>query len=227
MGSSEAAELAKLAETTYRDVNIALANQFALYSEQVGIDVYQVIEACNSQTFSHIHQPGVAVGGHCIPIYPHLYLHGDPNASVVAASRSANKSMPSHAVDLLQNGLGNLSNKRVVVLGLAYRGGVKEDAFSGAWDLVKEISDRGGTPLVHDPLYTSSEIKELGLEPYHLGDNCDAVILQANHREYADLAPETFPGVTYMIDGRNSLNSNLRANIPHSIIGVGKTAKTN
>jgi nucleotide sugar dehydrogenase len=227
LGSAEAAEMAKLAETTYRDVNIALANQFAVYAEKIGVNIYEVIQACNSQYFSHIHQPGVAVGGHCIPIYPHLYLHGDPNASVVAASRSANKSMPSHAVDLLQTGLGNLSNKRVVVLGLAYRGGVKEDAFSGAWDLVSEISDRGGTPLVHDPLYTSSEIEELGLEPYQLGENCDAIILQANHKEYADLAPANFPGVTYMIDGRNSLNSNLRSNIPHSIIGVGKTGQTN
>jgi nucleotide sugar dehydrogenase len=70
LGSCEAAELAKLAETTYRDVNIALANQFALFSESHGIDVQKVIDASNSQPFSHIHRPGIAVGGHCIPIYP-------------------------------------------------------------------------------------------------------------------------------------------------------------
>ena len=68
LGSSEASELAKLAETTYRDVNIALANQFALFSETHGIDVQKVIDASNSQPFSHIHRPGIAVGGHCIPI---------------------------------------------------------------------------------------------------------------------------------------------------------------
>src|SRR6478735_10641298 len=74
LGSAEAAELAKLAETTYRDVNIGLANQFGKFAAAHGIDVHQVIEASNSQPYSHIHRPGIAVGGHCIPVYPRLYL---------------------------------------------------------------------------------------------------------------------------------------------------------
>jgi nucleotide sugar dehydrogenase len=78
LGSAEASEMAKLAETTYRDVNIGLANQFARYADQQGIDVMKVIEACNSQPYSHIHRPGIAVGGHCIPIYPQMYLWNDP-----------------------------------------------------------------------------------------------------------------------------------------------------
>ena len=68
MGGAEAAEMAKLAETTYRDVNIGLANQFARYADAAGIDVARVIEACNSQPYSHIHRPGIAVGGHCLPV---------------------------------------------------------------------------------------------------------------------------------------------------------------
>jgi nucleotide sugar dehydrogenase len=221
LGSSEAAEMAKLAETTYRDVNIALANQFALFAEKVSVDVFDVIEACNSQNFSHIHQPGVAVGGHCIPIYPHLYLHGDPDATLVTASRAANKSMPMHAVELLKNGLGEIVGKRVVVLGLSYRGGVKEHAFSGAWDLVSEIASRGGIPLVHDPLYTSIEIAELGLLPFELNDQCDGIIFQANHAEYKNLTPDNFPGVQFLVDGRNSSNTSLRSKIPFTVIGVG------
>ena len=98
MGSAEAAEMAKLAETTYRDVNIGLANQFAKFADKNGIDVYAVIEACNSQPYSHIHQPGIAVGGHCIPVYPRLYLHNDPDATIVAAAREANAGMPEYAV---------------------------------------------------------------------------------------------------------------------------------
>ena len=74
LGSVEAAELAKLAETTYRDVNIGLANTFAMYADSIGVDIFAVIEASNSQPFSHIHQPGIAVGGHCIPVYPRFYL---------------------------------------------------------------------------------------------------------------------------------------------------------
>jgi nucleotide sugar dehydrogenase len=221
LGSAEAAEMAKLAETTYRDVNIALANQFATYAEKIGVDIYEVIQACNSQNFSHIHQPGVAVGGHCIPIYPHLYLHGDPDATVVSASRLANKSMPRHAVQLLNQGLGSLAGKKIVILGLTYRGGVKEHAFSGAWDLVDEVTAIGGIPLVHDPMYTRQEITELGLAPFELNQPCDGIIFQSNHAEYAQLISQNFPGAKFLVDGRNSTNDSLRSNIPHSIIGVG------
>ena len=84
MGSAEAAELTKLAETTYRDVNIALANEFARFADRTGIDIDRVIAAANSQPFSHIHRPGVAVGGHCIPVYPRFYLDADHEARLPA-----------------------------------------------------------------------------------------------------------------------------------------------
>src|SRR5262245_35450308 len=98
LGSAEASEMAKLAETTYRDVNIGLANQFARFAATHGIDALKVIEASNSQPYSHIHRPGIAVGGHCIPIYPRFYLWNDPEATVVAAARAANAAMPEYAV---------------------------------------------------------------------------------------------------------------------------------
>ena len=108
LGSAEASELAKLAETTYRDVNIGLANQFARYATGAGIDVHQVIEAANSQPYSHIHRPGIAVGGHCIPVYPRLYLWNDPDATVVRAAREANAAMPDYTIGLLEGAYGDL-----------------------------------------------------------------------------------------------------------------------
>ena len=72
MSSAETAEFAKLADTTYRDVNIALANEFARYADRIGVDMLEVIAGANSQPYSHIHQPGIGVGGHCIPVYPAL-----------------------------------------------------------------------------------------------------------------------------------------------------------
>ncbi len=130
LGSAEAAEMAKLAETTYRDVNIGLANQFARFAADNGIDVHQVIEASNSQPYSHIHLPGMSVGGHCIPVYPRLYLWNDPEATVVRAARAANADMPAYTVGLAAEMAGGLAGKRVAVLGASYRGGVKETAFS-------------------------------------------------------------------------------------------------
>jgi nucleotide sugar dehydrogenase len=202
LGSAEASELAKLAETTYRDVNIGLANQFARFAATAGIDVYQVIEASNSQPYSHIHQPGIAVGGHCIPVYPRLYLWNDPEATVVRAARAANADMPDYTVGLLEGAHGDLAGARVAVLGAAYRGGVKETAFSGVFATVDALRSRGATPLVHDPMYTDDELRALGFEPYHIGEKIDAAVLQADHAEYAKLGPDDLPGISTFVDGR-------------------------
>ncbi|RAY14222.1 nucleotide sugar dehydrogenase [Actinomadura craniellae] len=201
LGSAEAAELAKLAETTYRDVNIGLANQFARYADTVGVDVTAVIEACNSQPYSHIHRPGIAVGGHCIPVYPQMYLWNDPAATVVRAAREANVAMPGYAVDLLAAAYGDLSGAGVLVLGAAYRGGVKETAFSGVFPLVEGLRARGAVPYVADPMYTAAELAALGLPP-HAGEPVTAAVVQADHVEYQTLAPADLPGVRVLVDGR-------------------------
>jgi nucleotide sugar dehydrogenase len=219
LGSAEAAELAKLAETTYRDVNIGLANQFARYAATAGIDVYQVIEASNSQPYSHIHQPGIAVGGHCIPVYPRLYLWNDPDATVVSAARAANAAMPDYAVALLDGAFGDLSDARVVVLGAAYRGGVKETAFSGVFCVVDALRERGAVPLVHDPLYSDEEIERLGFAPYHLGEPVDAAVVQADHAEYRALGPADLPGVRVVIDGRRVSTPEAWPGIVYRVIG--------
>jgi nucleotide sugar dehydrogenase len=202
MGSAEAAEMAKLAETTYRDVNIGLANQFAKFADKSGIDVYKVIEACNSQPYSHIHQPGIAVGGHCIPVYPRLYLHNDPEATVVAAAREANASMPEYAVSRLEEVYGDLTGATVAVLGAAYRGGVKETAFSGVFAVVDALRARGAKVVVHDPLYSDEELEAFGWEPFHLGDATNAAIIQADHREYGELVASDLAGTRVLLDGR-------------------------
>ena len=221
LGSAEASEMAKLAETTYRDVNIGLANQFALYADKVGIDVHKVIEASNSQPFSHIHRPGIAVGGHCIPIYPRMYLWNDPEASVVRAAREHNASMPAHVVDQLAGVLGDLSGLRVVVLGAAYRGGVKETAFSGVFPTVEALAARGATPLVHDPMYTDTELRALGLEPYGTGEPVDAAVVQADHAEYATLGPDDLPGVRLLVDGRGITDPARWSGVPRLLLGAG------
>lgn len=207
LGTPEASEMAKLAETTYRDVNIGLANQFALFAQDNGIDVYAVIEACNSQPFSHIHTPGIAVGGHCIPIYPRMYLWNDPAATVVRAAREANAEMPIHSVARLEAEFGSVKGKKVVVLGAAYRGGVKETAFSGVFPTVNELKRLGANVVVHDPMYTDDELRHEGFEPFHFGETADAAILQADHTEYLNLTNKELPGVSVILDGRNIIKS--------------------
>ena len=220
LGTSEASEMAKLAETTYRDVNIALANQFAMFAEGANIDIAKVIAASNSQPYSHIHQPGIAVGGHCIPIYPRFYLWNDPQATVVQAAREANAAMPAHAVSLLKDALGTLKGKKIAVLGISYRGGVKESAFSGVFATVASLKNEGAEIFVHDPMYTDEEITRLGFTPYVLGEPVDGMILQADHSEYKKLASSQFPGVKAVVDGRRALDSSAFSGVDFRVIGA-------
>lgn len=222
MGTAEAAEMAKLAETTYRDVNIGLANQFGKYAAANGIDVYKVIGACNSQPYSHIHRPGIAVGGHCIPVYPRLYLWTDPDATIVRTAREANMTMPQYCVDQAASVLGDLSGKKIVVLGASYRGKVKETAFSGVFPTVDILAKVGADVSVHDPMFTDEELGKFGFKAYHIGDPVDGALLQADHPEYAELTPADLPGIKVLVDGRHVVDPAVWGDVEVIVVGDGE-----
>jgi UDP-N-acetyl-D-glucosamine dehydrogenase len=202
--SAESAEFVKLAETTYRDVNIALANQFAMYADKIGVNVYEVIESSNSQKFSHIHEPGISVGGHCIPIYPQFYLWSDPEASIVRKARETNSQMPRYFVNEILKSFDTFKNLKVLILGISYRANVKEIAFSGAVELKNILVDSGAKVFALDPFYTKSEINEIGFEyEEDLSKGFDAVILHTNHREFSEIDFKKFSKGTKLLDGRN------------------------
>jgi UDP-N-acetyl-D-mannosaminuronic acid dehydrogenase len=222
MGSAEAAEMAKLAETTYRDVNIAFANELATVADERGLDVERVIAAANSQPFSHIHRPGVAVGGHCIPVYPRFLLEGAPEARLPRVAREVNEAMPAYAVDLLEGLVGApVAGRRVLVLGVTYRGGVKETAFSGALALRDELRRRGAAAVLgHDPLLSDAELEVLDFAPWH-GGAVDAAIVQADHAEYAGLGPDGLPAPA-IVDGRGVLDAERFAAAGARVKAIGR-----
>ena len=205
LDSAESAEFVKLAETTYRDVNIGLANQFARFADSMGINVFEVIDAANSQPYSHIHRPGIAVGGHCIPVYPQLYLWNDSAATVVDAARRANLEMPAYAVKLLEKTIGDLTDLTVLILGVAYRGGVKETAFSGAFDVAEELASRGASVVAVDPMYSNDELESLGFVALSKNEDVNAIIVQADHPEFLELSSEDYPSLKSVVDGRGFL----------------------
>jgi UDP-N-acetyl-D-glucosamine dehydrogenase len=215
MDSAEAAELSKLAETTYRDINIAFANELARYADCLGIDVLSVIDAANSQPYSHVHRPGIAVGGHCIPVYPRFLVAGDADARLPLAARAVNEQMPQYAADLL----GAVAGRRVLVLGIAYRGGVKETAFSGAFALRDALAARGAEVLAADPLFTAAELEGLGFVPWDRRTPVDLAVVQADHAEYAELTAAELPGVTAIVDGRGILDPARFPGVPVRRIG--------
>lgn len=204
---AETAEFAKLAESIYRDVNIALANELARAAETLGVDYASAARAGNSQPYSHLHTPGLGVGGHCIPVYPY-FLTSATEAPLIALSRQINDDMAEHGVQRLAEALGGLKDRTVLILGLAYRGGVKEAELSSALLAAEALRRHGATPLLHDPLFSDDELRSYGLEPSPLppGQPIDAVILQAMHPEYAGLDFAALPGCRAVLDGRNALD---------------------
>jgi nucleotide sugar dehydrogenase len=228
MSNAEAAEFAKLAETTYRDVNIGLANEFANYAERAGVDILEVIEAANSQPYSHIHQPGIGVGGHCIPVYPHFLLSRAPEMTLVEASRRANDGQVERAIATLEADLGSLDGAEVLVLGLTYRHAVKELAYSRALPLIEGLRNRGARVLALDPLLDDDEISHLGAAPWAWGASAPdvrAIITQTADPAFATIDAAWFPALRVVYDGRNSLRDlALPTGVTYHGVGVGSPA---
>jgi nucleotide sugar dehydrogenase len=208
VGSVESAEFVKLAETTYRDVNIGLANQFAKFADELCLDIYEVITSANSQPFSHIHSPGISVGGHCIPIYPQFYLWNNPTASIVQSARETNAGMPEYAISKILNNFGSISGRDILIFGLSYRDGVKEDFLSGTYDLQEQINAAGGRVVCFDPLYTDEELIEKGFTPLNpsLADTIEIAILHNTNELYVSKIGN-LPSLKYIYDGRNFLDN--------------------
>lgn len=228
MQNADTAEFVKLIETTYRDVNIALANEFARFAQARGLPIDEAIFAANSQPYSHILRPGIAVGGHCIPVYPYFLINaaGDGEMSLPGTARRVNDAMSGWALERISDHLGGLQGKRVLILGLAYRENVKETAFSGAVRLAAELKEAGAIAVLNDPLYTDDEVERLGMTPVSLEDlpSGDAVILQANHDAYRSLdwASLAQKGYKMVLDGRNSLDRATIKGAGLQYIGMGR-----
>jgi UDP-N-acetyl-D-glucosamine dehydrogenase len=224
VASAETAEMTKLAETTYRDVNIAYANELARYAARHGIDVSEVIGAANSQPYSHIHQPGVGVGGHCIPVYPHFLFNEDPGLRIPPLAREINEGMSAWTVDLVEDRVGSLDGEAVVVLGIAYRGDVREDAFSAAFPLRDELLAAGARVHAHDPYFDDEHLRRLGFEPYDLDapEPVRVALLQAAHGVYRELDPGRLPGLQLIVDGRNVLDPDRWRGAGVAYVGIGR-----
>ncbi len=212
------AEAEKLFEGVYRDVNIALANELAKLSDRLNIDFWEAKKAANSQNFCHIHDPGIGVGGACIPIYPQFILdvatRNKINCRITKTARTINNDMPAYS---LNNALKMLPRKvikrsKITILGLAFRGGVSDTRLSPTYEIVKELTKlKIKDVIVHDPLVKEDNLisKNKNVELVNNLDyavtNRDLIILATNHQEYLMLNSSII-GHTPIYDGRGYLN---------------------
>jgi nucleotide sugar dehydrogenase len=235
MASTEEAEFVKLIETTYRDVNIALANEYACYADAHGLDVAAAITAANTQPYSHIHMPGVGVGGHCIPVYPYFLLGDvedrynqihDSQLSMLLLphfARRINDAMAEYAVHRIEGITGSLAGQMVLILGVAYRGDVREVAFTSAKLLQDALIEHGATVYADDPLFSADELHALGYAPLTplVEDKIRAIILQADHKAYQSFDFSRLVRCQVVLDGRKALDYEKIESLGMRYISIG------
>jgi UDP-N-acetyl-D-glucosamine dehydrogenase len=221
--STESAEFVKLAETTYRDVNIALANQFAIYADSIGQNIFEIIESANSQNYSNLHQPGISVGGHCIPIYPQFFLWNSPASNLIRESRIINLEMPKYCIEEIKNILGNIKGLKFLVSGVSYRTGVKETAFSGAYEINRLLEAEGAHAVFYDDLFNREEINEIGLNAFEDSlENIDCVIMHNDSSVMKKIFTEKYEKIQLVYLGRNMMIDPERMYI-YKVSGLGQS----
>ncbi|MBN2238632.1 MAG: nucleotide sugar dehydrogenase [Dehalococcoidales bacterium] len=242
------AEVSKTVENAYRDVQIAFANEVALLSESLGIDVYKVRELVNNlpndpsvphaNPVRNMHFPGAGVGGHCLPKDTWLLMHGYEKyaelkskypSSILTDARYLNDWMPLHMVDLLEAALKEknieLSEATVSVLGYAFLENSDDPRNTPTIPLLKELKKRNVTYKVHDPYINRDEgyIMEQDLESVLAGS--DAVVLMTKHDEYRLITPDMLHSLMrtkVLIDGRNAFDHESFIAAGFIVKGVGK-----
>ena len=180
VGSAKAAEMAKLLENTYRAVNIGLVNELAQLSHELDIDVWEVIDAADTKPFGfQAFYPGPGVGGHCIPLDPQFLAWRAREAKFatrfIDLAEQVNTTMPHYTADRaaqVLNGLGKaVHGSRILGVGVAYKPNVADDRESPAYDVLRELTGRGGQISILDPLVGDGRIRSMGYDP--VADDAD------------------------------------------------------
>ncbi len=207
------AELVKTVENTYRDVQIAFANEVALICEQAGADVFRVRELVNKSPNRSMHIPGAGVGGHCIPKDPWLLAYGIEGSDVplrlIPAARAINDQMPLHMVRMLEKALERHNKKvnqsKVLVLGYAYLENSDDTRNSPSATLIGGLDALGAEVVIHDPF-----VAEYNGDVLAKAEGCDAVIVMVRHDAYLilDLAAlKAKLNTPVLIDGRRAFDA--------------------
>lgn len=225
--STEAAEFTKLAGMIYRDVNIALSNQLAVFAREVDLSLVDLIPLINADGEAALLQPGIGVGGHCTPVYPYFMMQNFREAglsfTLAAESRRINETMAAYGWSRLKQ---QRDIKKVLILGLAFRPGVREDALSVAYTLRKALQQDKIQMLLHDPYYEADEIATRGFEPCMdiYTSDADALILVTMHPDYQFIDWEKMreSGVRGVLDGRNQLDKAAVEAAGLFYIGIGR-----
>ena len=216
------AELVKLMENTFRDVNIALANEFALIGERLGVDIWEAIRLAGHHPRVKFMSPGPGVGGHCIPVDPWFVVEAAPDlAKLIATARGVNDLMPSHVVELVRSALGSLAGKAVVVLGLTYKADVTDQRESPSARVIALLRAAGAVVRAHDAVVTPTPAVT------DLASGADALLMLVDHSAYRELDPAELSGrmrQRVIVDARGRLVPSDWVPFGFQVVRLGSTS---
>jgi UDP-N-acetyl-D-mannosaminuronic acid dehydrogenase len=239
------AEVSKVVENTYRDVNIAFSNEVAIICESLGVNAYKVRELVNtlpndpsnpnSNPVRNMHFPGCGVGGHCLPKDPWLLKYGldtygkfkfEPK--IIVSSRELNDLMPVHTVDLVEEALAEhgrkLNGAKVAILGVAFLENSDDTRNTPSATLYNELKRRGAEPVLHDPIVRDFDLPFTSDLESVLKD-ADAIILSTKHKDYLKLDLNELRKkvrTPILIDGRNAFDKCSAEKAGFTYKGIGK-----
>jgi len=229
MSSPDAAELAKLLENVFRNVNIALVNELALLCERMGLDVWEVIDGAASKPFGFMpFRPGPGVGGHCIPVDPYYLAwrarQFDFVDRFVELAGDINLAMPRHVADLAAQALNErgraVRGARIGVIGVAFKANVRDPRNSPAAEVIAQLAERGAHVSYHDPLvpaFRDASGAEYGSRPLaDLLHDSDLVVVITPHRA---IDWDAVYGANLVLDTTNSSKGRIRA--PRQVLRLG------
>lgn len=187
------AEMVKLMENTYRDVNIAIANEFSRLAEKFGVDVWEAIKLANLHPRVKILKPGPGVGGHCISVDPWFFVEAAPElATLIYHARMVNDGQPLFVLEKLRQALGDLNGKKIAALGLAFKPDVDDLRESPAVEVVHLLQEEGALVKAWEPFKPGADMPGINMCPDldSVLEDADTILLLVNHTEFRDLKPK-------------------------------------
>ncbi|CDN41916.1 UDP-N-acetyl-D-mannosamine dehydrogenase [Paenibacillus sp. P22] len=181
--NARTAEMSKLMENTFRDVNIALANELTKVCNDLGINTLEVIEMANKHPRVNLHHPGPGVGGHCLAVDPYFIVAKSPDlAKIIHLSRETNSSMPHYVAANAEKLVRGIHNPKIAVLGVTYKADVDDIRESPAMEIVELLSGTGFRLSIHDPHVNTLDPRFVSAEEA-LRD-ADLILLLTDHTEF-------------------------------------------
>lgn len=202
--NARTAEMSKLMENTFRDVNIALANELAKVCNELNINALDVIEMANKHPRVNLHTPGPGVGGHCLAVDPYFIIAKAPEQSkLISLSRQINNSMPEYVVEAAEKLLAKNNGKKITVFGLTYKGNVDDIRESPAMDIYEILNAKSEYDVVaYDPHVKLSFVED---DMEKALDGSDLVLILSDHNEFKELTSGYFNkmNVAQVFDTKN------------------------